>query len=192
MVKVLEKAFLQSPQRNSYWGMATSKLMKRNARILDPLIEEFNTWVRSRILRGRAHWNWRRMRAKWVYESASRASCHKRCAQGTESSVTTLGGGVQQGEFLSWNTNPFGAATEWVVEAVEMLDLNTDGAGNAIQEEPGDTGSGERTKRRILRGLGREFFRRFGSRICPLRAGDGACVYFKVVECDGNVRRSRR
>ncbi len=42
---------------------------------------------------------------------------------------------------------------------------NTDGAGNAMQEEPGDTGSGERTERRILRGLGREFFTRFGSRI---------------------------
>jgi len=28
---------------------------------------------------------------------------------------------------------------------------NTDGAGNAMQEEPGDTGSGERTKRRVLR-----------------------------------------
>ena len=31
--------------------MATSKLMKRDGRILDPLIEGFNTWVRSRILR---------------------------------------------------------------------------------------------------------------------------------------------
>ena len=56
---------------------------------------------------------------KQLRKSASRASCHKRCTQGTESSVTTLGGGVQQGEFLSWNTNPFGAATEWVVEAVD-------------------------------------------------------------------------
>src|SRR5260370_12288246 len=55
------------------------------------------------------------------------------------------------------------------VEAVEMRDLNTDAAGHAMQEEPGDTGSRERTERRILRGLGREFFRRFGSRI--LRAG---------------------
>jgi hypothetical protein len=42
---------------------------------------------------------------------------------------------------------------------------NTDGAGHVMQEEPGDTGSGERTKHRILRvwvagfsgGLGRGF-----------------------------------
>src|SRR6266849_5523800 len=69
---------------------------------------------------------------KFRKESASRASCHKRCAQGTESSVTTLGGGVQQGEFLSRNTHSFGAATEWVVEAVETLDLNAESAGNGI------------------------------------------------------------
>src|SRR5260370_39842395 len=57
--------------------MATSTLMKRNGRILDPLIEGFNTgqvansaWVGrglfrrfgSQTLRGLAGWNWRKMR----------------------------------------------------------------------------------------------------------------------------------
>jgi len=36
IVKILEKAFLQPWQKNSYWGMATSTLLKRNARILAP------------------------------------------------------------------------------------------------------------------------------------------------------------
>ncbi len=56
-----------------------------------------------------------------------------------------------------------------------------------MQEEPGDAGSGERTKRRILRGLGREFFRRFGSRICPLRAGD---VQETAAGCSGRSSHS--
>ncbi len=40
---------------------------------------------------------------------------------------------------------------EWVVEAVEMRDLIRTAQETGLQKEPGDTGSGERTKRRILR-----------------------------------------
>jgi len=47
-----------------------------------------------------------------------------------------------------------------------------------MQEEPGDTGSGERTKCRILRGLGREFFRRFGSLVAELHRQHGYRVLF--------------
>jgi hypothetical protein len=78
--RILTMNFLQARQKNSWWGIQTSTVLKGDGRILDPLGRQVHHGarlrilralglglfrrVRTRILRGSAGWNWRRLRTK--------------------------------------------------------------------------------------------------------------------------------
>jgi len=54
-------------------------------------------------------------------KSAKGTGCHPECAEGIAGGLESLGNYLQQGEFLSRHTHPFGAPAERLIEPVGDL-----------------------------------------------------------------------